>query len=107
MVNFPTGSAQWSRIARNLPSDRTQTLNRFTARLRVAYLYDGLKIEGFSTETIRGYEALFSVFLSYTAFELLWAGMAEYMVKKKSQMTVTILKCMTRILSQNSSLIEN
>jgi len=83
MVNFPTGSAQWSRIARNLPSDRTQTLNRFTARLRVAYLYDGLKIEGFSTETIRGYEALFSVFLSYTAFELLWAGMAEYYGEKE------------------------
>jgi hypothetical protein len=83
MVNLPTASAEWSRIARNLPSDRTRTLNRFTARLRVAYLYDGLKIEKLSTETIRGYEALFSVFLSYTAFELLWAGMAEYYGEKE------------------------
>jgi hypothetical protein len=83
MVNLPTASPEWSRIARNLPSDRTRTLNRFTARLRVAYLYDGLKIEGLSTETIRGYEALFSVFLSYTAFELLWAGMAEFYGEKE------------------------
>lgn len=78
MVNLPTASGTWSQIAKNLPSNKTGTLNRFTARLRVAYLYDGLKIKGLSPETIRGYEALFSVFLSYTAFELLWTGMAEY-----------------------------
>jgi hypothetical protein len=83
MVNLPTASAQWSKIARDLPSAQTRTLNRFTARLRVAYLYDGLKINGLSPETLRGYEALFSVFLSYTAFELFWAGMAEYFGEKE------------------------
>jgi hypothetical protein len=78
MNNLPTSGKEWSQIARHLPSERTRTINRFTARLRVAHLFGGLKLNELSPETVRGYEAMFSVFLSYTAFELFWAGLAEY-----------------------------
>lgn len=76
--NFPTGSQVWSKFAKNLPSDRTRTIYRFIARIRLAHLFEGMKINKLSPEVIRGYEAMFSVFLSYTAYELLWTGMAEY-----------------------------
>lgn len=78
MDNLPTSGKKWIQIARDLPSDRTRTIYRFIARLRVAHLFGGIKINGLAPETIRGYEAMFSVFLSYTAFELFWAGLAEY-----------------------------
>ena len=78
MDNLPTSGKKWSQIARDLPSERTRTIYRFIARLRVAHLFGGIKINGLAPETIRGYEAMFSVFLSYTAFELFWAGLAEY-----------------------------
>ncbi len=78
MSNLPTSGKEWSQIARDVPSERTRTINRFTARLRVAHLFGGLKLNELSPETVRGYEAMFSVFLSYTAFELFWAGLAEY-----------------------------
>ncbi len=78
MSNLPTGAKKWSQIARDLSSERTRTIYRFIARLRVAYQFGGLKINDLAPETVRGYEAIFSVFLSYTAFELFWAGLAEY-----------------------------
>lgn len=74
----PTGAKEWSQIAKTLPEGSTKIFNRFVARYRLASLFDGMKVDGLSAETVRGYEAMFSVFMSYTALELLIEGIADY-----------------------------
>jgi hypothetical protein len=44
-------------------------LNRFKARYRFAKAYRGLKLDGYTDETAKGYEALLKVFLTWSAFE--------------------------------------
>lgn len=42
---------------------------RFASRYRVANSFKGVDLEGFSEKTIHGYNALFKLFLSWSAFE--------------------------------------
>lgn len=44
---------------------------RFASRYRVAKSFKGILLEGFSEATMKGYNALFKLFLSWSAFEQL------------------------------------
>ena len=44
-------------------------VSRFAARFRVAKSFKGITLAGYSSETTRGYDALFRVFLVWSAFE--------------------------------------
>ena len=50
---------------------------RFAARFRVAKSFSGIKLTGYSSETISGYNALFRVFLAWSAFERFMALLKE------------------------------
>ena len=42
---------------------------RFAARYRVARSFQGIKLAGYTTDTVVGYDSLFRVFLMWSAFE--------------------------------------
>lgn len=48
----------------------TGDVNRFAARYRLAKSFRGLKLQGYSSNTAKGYDALLGVLLAYSAFEL-------------------------------------
>lgn len=78
MIIFPTGLIEWSMIASQLPPEKAVKFQRFVRRFTLAYWFDGLKVKNLDKHTIEGYDALFSVFLSFTAYELLWDGLLSY-----------------------------
>ena len=78
MINFPTGMYEWSMIASNHAPEKTIRFQRFLRRFRLAYCFDGLKLYHLDQNTVDGYDALFSVFLSYTSYELLWSSISLY-----------------------------
>jgi len=45
-------------------------INRFGARFRVAHAFKGVSLDGFSSATANGYNALFRLMLVWSAFEL-------------------------------------
>ena len=48
---------------------RTGDINRFASRVRLAKNFRGINLEGYSQETISGYNAFFLVFLTHSALE--------------------------------------
>ena len=50
---------------------------RFIARFRLASKFSGVRADGYSKQTLNGYDALLKVFLAYTAFEALLESLAE------------------------------
>jgi hypothetical protein len=48
----------------------TGDVNRFAARYRLAKSFQGIALEGYSSNTSRGYGALLKIVLTYSAFEL-------------------------------------
>jgi len=78
MINFPKGMFEWAMIASSLPPLKTIKFQRFLRRFRLAYCFDGLKLHYIDKNTIDGYSALFSVFLSYTSYELLWSSISLF-----------------------------
>jgi hypothetical protein len=44
-------------------------VSRFTARYRVAKAFRGIRLDGYSPDTIQGYDSLMRVFLAWSAFE--------------------------------------
>ena len=53
---------------------------RFCNRFRLAKSFDGMALAGYSEDSVAGYNGLLSVFLAYSAYELLWKvlGMDEH-----------------------------
>jgi len=45
------------------------TINRLSARMGLAKSFQGIQLEGYSPATVRGYNALFRVFLTHSALE--------------------------------------
>jgi hypothetical protein len=45
---------------------------RFCNRFRLASSFGGLSLSGYAEDSVAGYNGLLSVFLSYSAYELLW-----------------------------------
>jgi hypothetical protein len=78
MIDFPTGKYEWSMIASQLPPEKTFRFQRFLRRFRLAYCFDGMKLHFLDQKTIDGYDALFSVFLSYSSYELLWSSISLF-----------------------------
>lgn len=74
--NMPGGYARFCELARS--GHRAQAMrfdcsngdvSRFAARFRVARSFSGISLDGYSDETVHGYDALFRVFLAWSAFE--------------------------------------
>lgn len=78
MINFPRGMYEWAMITNSLPPKKIMKFQRFLRRFRLAYCFDGLKLHHLDQNTIDAYDALFSVFLSYSSFELLWSSIALF-----------------------------
>jgi len=78
MINFPTGMYEWSMLASQLSTEKTLRFQRFLRRFRLAYCFDGMKLHFLDQNTIDGYDALFSVFLSYSSYELLLSSISMY-----------------------------
>ncbi len=51
------------------PKVKTGDINRFAGRVRLAKNFRGINLEGYSQETISGYNAFFLVFLTHSALE--------------------------------------
>lgn len=84
LQNMPGGYASFCNLARaghQAISMGFQGINgdvsRFAARFRVAKSFKGIVLEGYTSETISGYSALFRVFLVWSAFELFMALLGE------------------------------
>lgn len=78
MVNFPNGIFEWAMISSHHPPLKTIKFQRFLRRFRLAYCFDGMKLNYLDQNTIDGYDALFSVFLSYTSYELLFSSISFF-----------------------------
>lgn len=78
MIDFPTGMFEWSMIASQLPEEKTIKFQRFLRRFRLAYCFDGMKLHFLDQKTVDGYDALFSAFLSYSSYELLWSSISLF-----------------------------
>jgi len=52
-------------------------VSRFAARFRVAKSFEGIALEGYTNETVNGYNALLRVFLVWSAFERFMALIQE------------------------------
>ena len=78
MIIFPTGLVEWSMLSSSLPLATKNKMQRFLRRFHLAYWFEGLKVSHMSEKTIEGYNALFSVFLSFSAYELLWESLEAY-----------------------------
>ncbi|KYC39496.1 hypothetical protein WA1_32805 [Scytonema hofmannii PCC 7110] len=48
---------------------KTGDIVRFASRIRLAKSFRGIKVEGYSQETVSGYDAFFIVFLTHSALE--------------------------------------
>jgi hypothetical protein len=60
---------RWTRFIKTRNITNTPTTNRFTARLNLSIRFKGINADGFTSQTLRGYSAMMSVFLSFSAFE--------------------------------------
>ena len=78
MIIFPTGLIEWSMLSMHLPQEKKIKVQRFLRRFHLAYWFEGLKVSHLDDNTIEGYNALFSVFLSFSAYELLWESLETY-----------------------------
>jgi len=61
---------------------------RFIARFRLASKFVGVKAEGYTENTLRGYDALLKVFLAYTAFESLIEAIAETRATENKHLSI-------------------
>lgn len=78
MIDFPIGMYEWSMIANQHPQEKTLRFQRFLRRFRLAYCFDGMKLHFLDQQTVDAYDALFSVFLSYSSYDLLWSSISLY-----------------------------
>ena len=87
---MPKKSAKkrWSDFLRTRNIDNTPTANRFIARLNLSRKFKGIDADGFSSETLRGYSAMLSVFLAYSAFESLANSVEENKYLASTKLTV-------------------
>ncbi len=74
--NMPSGYASFCDLARGGHDARAMgfhgkngDVSRFAARFRVAKSFEGIALEGYTQETVNGYNALLRVFLVWSAFE--------------------------------------
>jgi len=84
LQNMPSGYASFCDLARSGHQAVSMgfhgtngDVSRFAARFRVAKSFSGITLAGYSSETISGYNALFRVFLVWSAFERFMAILKE------------------------------
>jgi hypothetical protein len=70
---------RWSAIARSdqFPITSKATMNRFIARLNFATRFNGVDASVYTEKTLKGYSAIFHVYLAYSAFELLFVAIKK------------------------------
>jgi hypothetical protein len=79
---------RWSVFLKTRKIAKTPTTNRFIARLNLSKKFKGINADGFSVETLRGYSALLSVFLAYSAFECFASSIKENEYLASTKLTV-------------------
>ena len=79
---------RWSRFIRTRKITNIPTTNRFTARLKLSKRFKGIDAEGFTPQTLRGYSAMMSVFLAFSAFEGLINSIEENEYLPSTKLTV-------------------
>jgi hypothetical protein len=79
---------RWSDFLRTREIENTPTTNRFIARLNLSRRFKGINADGFSEATLRGYSAMLSVFLAYSAFESLANSIKENEYLASTQLDV-------------------
>jgi len=76
--HLPTSNAAWSKLVKsNIDGLKTVSINRFTARYRLAKSFTKLEFEGYADKTVNAYNIIFQLFLSFSAMDILFKGIEQ------------------------------
>lgn len=78
-------------------------VSRFASRFRVAKSFDGIQLQGYTVPTVRGYNALFKVFLAYTAYDLFKGIAPEALIAERAK-DYPVKALMTEIRKRDRSI---
>jgi hypothetical protein len=91
--HLPTSNAAWSKLVKsNIDGLETVSINRFVARYRLAKSFKSMEFEGYKDVTVSAYNAIFQLFLSYSALDILFKGIKKNKHIAKYKKTIYAIK---------------
>jgi len=102
---LPTSNAAWSKLVNSeINGLETKSINRFIARYRLAKSFSHIEFDGYKDATVNAYNAIFHLFLSYSAVDILFKGIKQNREVSKYKKSIYSIKIKEEQLAQRLKL---
>jgi hypothetical protein len=103
--HLPSSNAAWSKLVKSeVDGLKTTSINRFIARYRLAKSFSHIEFDGYKDVTVNAYNAIFHLFLSYPALDILFKGIKQNREISKYKKSIYSIKIKEEPLAQRLKL---